>query len=178
MDNPQIPIAEAAWLAGIWDGEGHISIRRTILQKNRKPQFSPRCGMTNTNTQIVNRVRQILDGLGITYYFGEKPPQENHLPRSLKQCWVVEIHTLPGALKLLAVIRPYLVGKGFQADCVLEFCERRLKMFDRHSPNSARVYTPKDFELVGSILEANGDVKGISETVRQDALRARIQSIQ
>lgn len=171
MDNQQLTQTDLAWLAGIWDGEGHISIRRCLLG-GKRPQYSPRVGVTNTNVQILSRVRQILDQLGVAYYFREKG--EGGFEGSHKQCWVVSVETLTNAHKLLATIRPYLIGKGFQADCIIEFSERRLRLNDRKRANSYRKYEPRDYELAISTLEANGDIRGSSQTIRDDAHRAMI----
>jgi hypothetical protein len=40
--------------------------------------------------------------------------------------------------------------------------------------NERRKYTERDFELVRLVYEANGDIRGTSETIREDAQRAMI----
>jgi hypothetical protein len=151
MDNQQVTQTDLAWLAGIWDGEGHFSIRRTMLS-SKTPQYSPRLGIT---------------------YFREKG--EGGFDGSSKQCWVIAIETMSNAVRAIVAVRPYLVGKCFQADCVLEYCERRLKVADRKRHNNdARKYTERDFKLIEMVFEANGDIRGTSETIRQDAHRAMI----
>jgi len=159
-----------AWLAGIWDGEGHISIKRTALKKRGKPQYSPRVGLTNSNMPIISRARQILDSLDIEYSFREK--SSGGPDGSLRKTWAISIETLENASRLLTYLKPHLIGKLVQAEDLLELCHRRISGFNRKDPNSTRKYTQKDFELVISILEANGDVRGSAETVRQDAHRA------
>jgi len=90
---------------------------------------------------------------------------------------VICVENLINAVRLIAAIHPYLISKRFQAECIMEFCERRLKVADRKKHNNdARSYRKEDFDLVIKILEANGDIRGSSETVRQDAQRAMIQS--
>lgn len=169
--NPQVTQTDLAWLAGICDGEGHFSIRRVVL-KSKTPQYSPRIGITNSNVQILSKVRFIIDALGIGHYFREK--DEGGFAGSSKQCWVIAIETMTSAVKFITHIRPYLIGKGFQADCILEYCERRIKYFDRSKGNAARKYTERDYNLVRLVYEANGDIRGTSETIRQDAQRAMI----
>jgi len=171
MGNQQVTQTDLAWLAGIWDGEGHFSIRRTVV-KNNAPQYSPRLGMTNSNVQILTRVREILDALEIGYYFREK--DQGGFEGSHKQTWLVAVETMVNAVKVIAAIRPYLVGKCFQADCIMEYCTRRIKAFDRTKGNKSRKYTAEDFDLVMKVYQANGDIRGTSETIRQDAQRAMI----
>ncbi len=171
MGNQQVTQTELAWLAGIWDGEGHFSIRRTVQPKGA-PQYSPRLGVTNSNTEILARVRQILDKLGVGYYFREKG--EGGFEGSNKQTWVIAVETMSNSVKVITAIKPYLVGKTFQADCILEYCNRRILKFDRKKGNKHRQYEARDFELVTCVYEANGDIRGTSETIAQDAHRAMI----
>ena len=81
---------------------------------------------------------------------------------------------MENAAKLIPYIRPYLIGKSFQPDCILEYVEHRLTLSNRKKSNKKRKYTKRDFELVASVYEANGDIRGTSETIRQDALKAMI----
>ena len=175
MDNQQVTQTDLAQLAAMWDAEGHFSIRRTLQKSGKKrPQYSPRLGVTNSDIQILTKIRQILDALGIKYYFREKG--EGGFSGSKKQCWVVAIETMGNAVKLIAAIRPYLVGKWFQADCIVEYCENRMKFASRKMGNKQRKYSARDYELVQNVFEANGDIRGTSETIVRDAQRAMIQS--
>ena len=173
MGNQQVTQTDLAWLAGMWDADGHFSIRRVVLSKSKTPQYSPRLGLTNCNTQILSRARQILDSLDIGHYFREKP--DGGFPGSNRQTWVIAVETMTNAVKLITAIRPYLVGKCFQADCILEYCDRRIKVSDRKKHNNAsRKYTQREYELIRSVFDANGDIRGTSETIRQDAQRAMV----
>lgn len=172
MGNQQVTQTDLAWLAGIWDGEGHFSIRRTILHRGNSPQYSPRLGVTNSNVQILTKAREILDTLGIGYYFREK--DQGGFDGSQKQVWLIAVETMVNAVKVITAIRPYLVGKTFQADCILEYCERRLMVAGRKKGNKIRKYAARDYELVEKVFNANGDIRGTSETIRQDAQRAMI----
>ena len=132
--------------------------------------------MCNTNTQILAKTRDILNRLGIGHYFREKSDSGSTLKSNL-QCWAITMETLGTAYKFLMFIQPYLVGKQFQADCLIEFCNRRLKVADRKGKtNKDRQYTPREYELISEILDANGNRRGSSETARNDAQRAMIQS--
>jgi hypothetical protein len=119
---------------------------------------------------IISRARQILDSLEIDHSFRENT--SGGFEGSLRKTWVIRIATLENASRLLTYLKPHLVGKRVQAEELLDFCHRRISGFSRKDPNSRRRYTQKDFELVISILKANGDIRGTAETVRQDAQRA------
>ncbi len=170
MGNSQVTERDLAWLAGIWDGEGHISIRRTILKKSKTPQYSPRVGVTNSNKLIISTTRKMLRDLDIKYIFREK--QRGGFTGSRKRTWLVSIETLEPAKRFLTYLKPYLIAKPVQAKLLLEFCDRRMKNFSREDPNSKRRYAPRDFKLVALILELNGDIRGAAKKVRRDARRA------
>lgn len=156
------------------DGEGHFSIRRSVLKGN-KPQYSPRIGITNTNAAILTRSRQIMDALNIGYYFREKG--QGDFDGSKKQVWVIAVETMVNAVRLIIAVKPYLIGKLFQAECILEYCNKRLLVFKngrKGLTNKDKQYAPEDFDLIRKVFDANGDIRGTSETIRQDAQRAMI----
>lgn len=140
------------------------------MKKSGKPQYSPRVGLTNSNVHVISMARQVLDALGIDYSFREKG--SGGFKGSLRKTWLISIETLENAIRLLTPLKPHLIGKLVQAEDLLEFCHRRISGFSRKDPNPRRKYTQKDFELVISILEANGDIRKSAETVREDARRA------
>ena len=174
MGNQQVTQLDLVWLAAMWDAEGYFSMRRCVLKNG--PQYSPRLGLVNSDTNILSKARSIADALGISYYFVERGP--GSFPGSKKQVWHIEIGTMVNAIRLIDAVRPYLVAKGFQADCIAEYCNRRLAvMADRHSKtNGQKKYAERDFELVRQVFDANGNRRGTSETVRQDAQKAMSQS--
>lgn len=173
IGNQQVTQTQLAWLAGIWDGDGHFSIRRTAQGNKKAPQYSPRIGICSADPITLTEIRRILDVLNIGYYFREKG--QGDYDGSKKQVWLVAIETMTNAVKLITAIKPYLIGKLFQADCILEYCERRIKVADRKKVNNnQRKYTEREFELVRLVYDANGDQRGTSETIVQDAQRAKI----
>src|SRR3989344_6359863 len=54
-----------AWLAGIIDGEGSIMIPR--YHRDGNPRYGYRISIANTNTDIIDECRRILDVLEIRY---------------------------------------------------------------------------------------------------------------
>lgn len=163
MDNPQVTELEVAWLAGIWDGEGTISVRRNV----KINQFSPRVSMVNTNAKIIQQVDSILDKMGIGHYLREKG--QGGFAGSKRQCWIISIETLQGCRMFLEQVGKYLVGKYPQA-CILErfICSRmsRLKLVKR---NSDAPYSDREMIWCKELYESNGNQRGTSETIREGA---------
>lgn len=176
MDNPQVTQTDLAYLAGSMDADGYFSIRRTIQKGGHKnAQYSPRIGFVNSNTLILTKVRQIMDDLNIKYYFKENGC--GGFDGSKKQTWRISIETMTNSVSLITAILPYLTGKKFQAECILEYCERRIAVSGinrKGKCNTKKKYTQRDFELVNNVYEANGDIRGTSETIVRDAQRAKI----
>ena len=176
MDNQQITQTELAWLAGIWDGEGTISLRRNLNNAGRQGalQVSPRVSMVNTNAAILERVCDILNRMDVHYYMREKGA--GGFEGSHRQCWIIAVETLSQSIKLLTALRPFLIGKRFQADCLLQFVQSRLEKTARRkgmtSPtfNKQFAYTSEELGWCAQIVQANGDQRGISEAIRQAAV--------
>lgn len=169
MDNQQVTNVDLAWLGGIWDGEGTISLRRSLQKRgNKNPQFSPRVSMVNTNSAILEKVVNILDSLEIKYYFREK--DQGGFAGSRRQCFLVSVETLGNAVKLLVAIRPYLVGKRFQCDMLLKFCESRLRKIRNPKGGNHRVeYSAQELEWLDAVIQENGNPRGTSEAIREAA---------
>jgi hypothetical protein len=106
---------ETAWLAGIFDGEGHISINVAISQRSRGPKIQ----VTNTCRAIVDRV-QSLTGVGFvtTRYHEDAKHKPTH-----------DWHTTGlNAARILVQIRPWLLEKAAAANVVIGTLEEKLRM--------------------------------------------------
>ena len=170
MDNPQVTAVELAWLAGIWDGEGTISVRRSKPIK----QLSPRCSMVNTNPLILERVCDILTRLGIRYHLREKGP--GGFEGSIKQCWIISMDSLTSADQFLHHLKPYLVGKYPQA-CLLErFVVSRLARKHKKALHLAP-YSREELQVIEELYTVNGNQRGTSETIREALVELERQQV-
>ena len=161
MDNPQVTAEDVAWLAGIWDGEGTISVRRCV----KINQFSPRISMVNTNPEIIRHTVDILTRLGMNPYLREKG--QGGFPGSSKQCWIVSIETLGGSRKFLDTVAPLLRGKCAQADILNRFVTSRLTRRSQVTRQSDCPYNDEEFDALEALYIANGNQRGTSETIRR-----------
>ena len=104
---------DKAWLAGIIDGEGCISIH------SRANHFVPIVKIANTNDLLINHCKLILDGAGIDYCvtFNDRGDRKNAKPS-----WELSLESRPRVISVLNMVHPYLVSKKAQADLVLKWC--------------------------------------------------------
>lgn len=124
----RIPSEKAAWLAGFFDGEGHIGFHRKGCV-NGRVQYYATVRVSNSRREAVLRFRTAFGG---TIY--GRPP--DHIRRT-KWFWEWEAHGIVAACALLT-LRPYLFVKAAQADVMLKHF-RRIEKFphSRGHPLSA-----------------------------------------
>jgi len=164
MDNPQVTDLEIAWLAGIWDGEGTISVRKNIRIK----QYSPRVSMVNTNAAMLSKVAQILEGLGIKFHLREKG--QGGFDGSSKQCWIISVEHLTGAQNLVSTMMPYLTAKKPQGELLLRFVKNSSSLYGTEAGgNGYAPYNEDELRTLELIYVVNGNQRGTSETIREGA---------
>ena len=106
---------DKAWLAGIIDGEGCISLFR------RSTYYVPSVKIANTNEKLINRCKEILDSAGIEYSVRYSDRGER---KNAKPAWEICLESRPRVVAILTLIFPYLVSKDEQAKLVLNWCSK------------------------------------------------------
>lgn len=103
---------DAAWAAGIVDGEGCIGIYR-VVQTGYPGRFAYRVTVTvgNTDPRMLERLRAVFGGSLYT-------AKRSETGRKPMWQWLV---INADAVAMLKAIRPYLVVKGDQADVALRY---------------------------------------------------------
>ena len=132
------------WLAGLFDGEGHISL---FMSKN---QLVADVAVTNTDLAIINEVRSIADALGLSYNVRRSGRKDatHHKP-----CFQVAFCGLKRARRFLREIVPYLVGKRSRAEAVLTFIEYRQRTMDNRAAFGPRSKPRDDMWLMQQLDE-------------------------
>lgn len=93
---------ELAWLAGLFDGEGHISLRTQLSQR----AIGVKIQVTNTHRPLLERIQTITDIGYITTRYRTDP---RHRPTH-------DWHTTGGnAKELLRLLLPWLIAKRERA---------------------------------------------------------------
>lgn len=98
--------ADCAWFAGLFDGEGSI----ILTQRRRVSGGSVKITITNTNHEILERVREVT-GMGV---IRENPKRAAH---HLDQ-WTWEVASAAN-LEILRQVRPWLIVKADRADAAI-----------------------------------------------------------
>jgi hypothetical protein len=123
-----------AWLAGIIDGEGCLTIfRRTYRDRRGIKQLLPAANVTITNTSVemIGACRGILDTLGVKYTMNDPHAGSCCAKKPLVR---ISVRNYGSIQVLLKAILPHMVAKRFQAEQVLEFVRRAMaKGFDKES---------------------------------------------
>lgn len=139
-----------SWLAGFIDGEGCIGFDKISSKKN---YHSPHVTITNCHEPTIERIVNILSGLGVRCWVKSPPHKENH-----KQHYVVIVRGMKRLKPLLELVTPHLFTKRKQAEQVLIFIKERLSK----SPKAP--YGPIENRII--LLLHNLNHRGSSETTR------------
>jgi len=111
---------DAAWLAGIIDGEGCIHTTYANGNKNRN-HYRCRVEVRNTNPFMIQRITQILSDLGISFFVH---PLKARAP--YKEGLVVIVSNYKAIQLLLRTVLPHLTAKYDEAKLMSEFISWRL----------------------------------------------------
>lgn len=148
---------DLAWLAGIWDGEGTITVFSNT-EKSGQKKIKPLCVVVNTDIQIISKIQEILLSLDCNFVITERKKEKKH--HSL--CWSISTGNMLYIDRLLTAISPYLFGiKRAKADIVLRYVKQRMSKTDVRRFNGTTPYDEKDWSYVQEFRS--------SETTREAA---------
>jgi LAGLIDADG-like domain len=120
---------DVAWLAGIIDGEGCVSMAKTGTGGRT---FSPRLHIDNTSLKLMRKVQQVIADLGL------KIPKISERRYQGKITFKLQVIRIPDLRVLLNEILQDLTVKKAQAEEMLFFCESRLNKPKYHEPFNER----------------------------------------
>lgn len=106
---------DKAWLAGIIDGEGCITIVK------RGNNFVPSVKIANTNELLINKCKEVLSEAGVSFNIRYSDRGER---KNAKPAWELAMESRPRVVAALELILPYLVSKKEQASLVLDWCSQ------------------------------------------------------
>ncbi len=118
---------ERAWLAGIIDGEGSISLFSN-QEKSGSIKIKPVINFVNTDLGIVNEALSILHKAGCKpYIVNRRQSTKNSRHRDVVE---VKASSVPEVKKFLELVAPYLKGeKKHKAEILLRYVSRREEKF-------------------------------------------------
>jgi len=147
-DNQQVSEVEKAWLAGIIDGEGCITISMVPRPKVQKKYYTPVVDIANICPILMAKVIDIINKIGCGKYISMRRFEPNRGKR--RTAIDVRVMGLMRVPKLLVAVLPYLVSKQEEALITIRFCQMRL-LADSPAPKHAIPYTEEEMELYSRV---------------------------
>lgn len=135
---------DRAWLAGIIDGEGSLSLF-TNKEKDGSTKIKPVLNFVNTDIAIVNKALSILEEAGCSPYIVKR------VHKNPKHLDVVEVKATSTMQieKWLLLVQPYLFGiKKAKAEILLRFVRRRMSKRQEAGRNDLATYSEEDWQDV------------------------------
>ena len=144
---------EKAYLAGIIDGEGTVTLTR--CHKNRTP--SPQVSVSNNDLELLEYIRDITNCGQI---HAKKKTKPHH-----QQSWHWQTHSVSDSLRILKEIHPFLRVKRKQAYLIL-------KHYKEVTPRNGR-YSPELLEKKKHLVET---VQGLNRGKSESSIIRRAPS--
>ena len=124
-ENPQVRSisreVELAWLAGIYDGEGALSLDLKMAS-NGKNYLTPKVRVYNTDVRMIQKVSQIYKDLGVVFFYNVNLKRAAHYKNQIGIC----VTSQGSCLKVLEAVEPYLANKRDHARamiCVIAYVQ-------------------------------------------------------
>ena len=175
IGNQQASSTEVAWMAGMLEGDGHITMRFNRVGKAAKKAYIlTAVEFVNTDKAIIEEVVRVCKMLGVNMYV-KCSKQGSHGKRMA--LWRCSTHRMKSAKPLLEAMYPYLVGEKKQrAEYMLQFIASRAKTLQtQHHPgwNNPVPYTDEQIDLVVACKHLVTPWKA-SETIRSELLATQL----
>lgn len=142
-----------AWLAGILDGEGSVSVQVYTLPDGRV-RLTPFVSIVNSDVGILEGCREILSEIGVKYRDCRKPMTEGEFAGSLV-CSNIRVDGQKPVKALLEKVAPYLRSvKRRNAEVILAYLEsreRRGLQRDERGHIRRVEYSRAEIELIASV---------------------------
>jgi len=121
-DNQQERLRDMAWLAGLWEGEGHFG-----FTTHGKVAMYPRAQIYNTDYDLIEEIHAVLKRYGIGHYINEH--KRMHLAPEHKNLKTIYVVGMKRVQTLINFLLPEIRGKKKRiAELLLEYVERRLAL--------------------------------------------------
>lgn len=139
---------EAAYLAGLIDGDGTITVDTSRGRNERYEwvQVTPVVRIANTSLKLLNAVRKLIN---IRTVWNEQRRTPSLKFPQRKPVYTLSIRNVPRAYALLKRINPHLILKKERGNLLLKYCASRL------SKNIGAKYDEKEEVIIGKIRALN-----------------------
>ena len=116
---------DLAWVAGVFDGEGCISLSRRAPQKGSRslnPSYRLILKVAMCHESTIKKLRGICDGVGSIHV-----QRLQHIYFSPSWIWFCNAGDAEHVIKM---IQPWLTTKAKEADVALQFCEHVKQVYE------------------------------------------------
>ncbi len=163
MTQTEVKATELAWLAGMIDGEGSVTIFKH-QEKGGQIKLCPTIIITNTHEETIATCLNILDRLGTSFHVFERKPKN---PKKHKKSIQISTRNMRYIKIVLQAVLPYLVTKKAQAQMTLRYVTKNL---ERRETGKNR-YDEEDFALQSKVqgMNKHGPISEPSETVGEQS---------
>ncbi len=126
--NQQERLSDLSWVAGMWEGEGNIS-----LVQGSKKRIMPRAHIINTDYYLIEEIARILKDNGVGHYITERKGGCSNNPRH-SDAKVITIAGLGRVVLFCQLLEPFFRGEKKEVvKQVWKYCSYRLKL-PRNAP--------------------------------------------
>jgi hypothetical protein len=127
------------WLAGFYDGEGHIGLTKNTSKGYIR--YSPMVDLVNTNIEVMEEIAEFYTQQGIGHYvWNTKHQGSMKNGRHHKQRRTIRIGTMKAVKVFLDGISPYLRVKWQQAELLYQFVNTRATGYTLVTDLDHRIY--------------------------------------
>lgn len=152
-----------AWLAGILDGEGHLSASLSQRKGNPRPNAACRFAVGNTSQIMVDKVAEIVSEVSgreyktkLDKWAGYKCCKKNY--------YLISVTRYADIMAVCEAVLPYLVAKQAEAALLIEFCKSRLSHF------YSKTFTHRELDIIEALIHRSSRVE------RQKELRGGVET--
>ena len=152
---------ELSWLAGLWDGEGSITVWRYV--EGKRIRYIATLVLTNTNAELIAQAVKIMDSFGVRMHLHcnmhDNPKHKDAYQLTSKNLQAVKL--------FLDTLKPFLVGKRAQAELTLRFVNSRLSKYDSdgHGWSNYQTYDNEEIDIAEQLMKLNK--RGKSSTTKR-----------
>ena len=137
-----------AWLAGIIEGEGTVSIYHQKRKGNAPDQLRATISITNTDPHLISRCNEIFNTLGCNVHIN----QYDNKKGSTRTVYDMQTAKQEYVKKICEAVIPYMVGEKLaKAKLVLSFVQRRLERLGSNRDTRKAQYDDTDWETFTNI---------------------------
>ena len=142
-DNQQeIPTeAEIAWLGGIIEGKGSVSLSCYVRNEKSKPKMGTEIKLYNTDAGIIGKATDIIERLGLSFHLAERAQKPMKMASGEQYggkdpMLILTVKRLESAYILGKLLHPWMFGdKHHRMTLIIQYLSRRLSKIEKHGHN-------------------------------------------